>query len=440
MDYYNKVDNKYKDVVKNHILYPIFKIELLDEYENAYREITQEISTQNQGAITSTYQQGVRNTITLNIFDPTGKFLPNPNDKYFWINKKFKVYIGLITKEYNDAENALVYGNIKDTGIATTGVGVKINNETSIEALKFKDTTTVYTKNIYWFSKGVYIITDIGASRTNGEKMINLSGVDKFGAFTNDTGFGEMIGTFSLTKGTEIGTAIREILRQDRGNGQMLDPVEPIIDPFFQNYFLPVDIDKGPGSYIGDLLIDLSNTLHADIFYDMDGRLNVKKSLEQDEYKNVLKSWDYKDGDQEYLSTSIEFQLATVANSITVVGDNPSGAILPQAIAENYNPLSPLNITKIGRKSKYIESSTIQTQKEAKDYANYILKTSTILGHTLNFQSTLIPHLEVDSVITLTDNNYNYNMEEFLITSLTYPIGLGTMTISASNIKELPEA
>ena len=127
--------------------------------------------------------------------------------------------------------------------------------------------------------------------------MVTLSGVDKFGAFTNDSGYGEMVGTFSLKKGTLINTAIKEILRQDRGNGQLLDPVEPIIDPFFQDYALPLDIDKGPGSYIGDLLIDLANTLHADIFYDNNGRLNVWRSLNQDEYKNVPKEWDYHFGD-----------------------------------------------------------------------------------------------------------------------------------------------
>ena len=39
MEYYNRTDLKYKDVVKSHVLYPMIKIELLDEYENAYDEI-----------------------------------------------------------------------------------------------------------------------------------------------------------------------------------------------------------------------------------------------------------------------------------------------------------------------------------------------------------------------------------------------------------------
>lgn len=439
MEFYNQSNTRYKDVVKSHVLYPMVKIELLDEYENAYDEIIQEISTQNQGSITKTYQQGVRGSININIFDPEGVFIPNPNDKYFWINKKFKVYTGLSTKTYSDANNPLIYKGNKEAIVATTEDYEKQKVDLKTGALKISDSSKDYIKDIYWFAKGVYIITDISTSKDGGSKMVTLSGVDKFGAFTNDSGYGEMIGTFSLKKGTLINIAMREILRQDRGNGQPLDPIEPIIDPYFQDYTLPLDIDKGPGSYIGDLLIDLSNTLHADIFYDNNGRLNVWRSLNQDEYKNVPKEWDYHYGDQEYIRTSISFQLKSVANLVMVVGDNPSGTILPEAIAENRNPASPLNISKIGIKSRYIESSTIQTQKEAKDYANYILKTASILGHTINFESTLIPHLDVDNIITITDEDYNYYLEEFIVTNITYPLGLGTMSISASSLKELPE-
>ena len=39
MDFYNQSNSRYKDVVKSHVLYPMVKIELLDEYENAYDEI-----------------------------------------------------------------------------------------------------------------------------------------------------------------------------------------------------------------------------------------------------------------------------------------------------------------------------------------------------------------------------------------------------------------
>ena len=83
----------------------------------------------------------------------------------------------------------------------------------------------------------------------------------------------------------------------------MLDPLEPIIDPSLQNYTLSLSFSKGPGSYIGDLLNDLATTLHADIYYDNDGHLNVKKALNFDEYKNVQNQWDFRENNPEYISS-----------------------------------------------------------------------------------------------------------------------------------------
>lgn len=406
MEYFNYTGKEYILAVQAATLYPVIKVELLDQYENAYIEISEEI-TDNSGSIQSTLQQGVRNTVSFTIFDPEGKFIPNANNNLFWIRKKFKLYVGLATEQQ----------------------AVQINGQ-----------SVVRSGDIFWFPKGVYIITDISAQKDGqGNQNITFTGVDKYGAFTNDTGYGEMIGTFSFDIGMTISYVIKNILRQDIGNGQMLDPIEPIIDPDLQEYRLQLAFSKGPGSYIGDLLNDLATTLHADIYYDMDGHLNVKKALNFDEYKNVQNQWDFKEGNAEYISSQINYQLKNIANYIYVIGDNPLGGQVPIAIAENTDTRSPLSIAKIGRKSRYLEKSTIYTQQEAQDYANYILKQSCLLGNQISFTCSLIPSLELDNTFTLTDSYYKYDRQEFIITSITYPIGVGTMSISGSSIKELPE-
>ena len=406
MEYFNYTGKEYTLAVQAATLYPVIKVELLDQYENAYIEISEEI-TDNSGSIQSTLQQGVRNTVSFTIFDPEGKFIPNANNNLFWIRKKFKLYVGLATEQQ----------------------AVQINGQ-----------SVVRSGDIFWFSKGVYIITDISAQKDGqGNQNITFTGVDKYGAFTNDTGYGEMIGTFSFDIGMTISYVIKNILRQDIGNGQMLDPIEPIIDPDLQEYRLELAFSKGPGSYIGDLLNDLATTLHADIYYDMDGHLNVKKALNFDEYKNVQNQWDFKEGNAEYISSQINYQLKNIANYIYVIGDNPLGGQIPVAIAENNDARSPLSIAKVGRKSRYIEKSTIYSQQEAEDYAQYILKTACLLGNQISFTCTLIPSLELDNTFSLTDSYYQYDRQEFIITAITYPIGVGTMSISGSSIKELPE-
>lgn len=406
MEYFNYTGKEYRVAVQSATLYPVIKVELLDQFENAYAEISEEI-TDNSGSIQSTLQQGVRNTVSFSIFDPVGKFIPDANNKLFWVGKKFKLYVGLATEQ---------------------------------KAIQLNGQTTGISGDIFWFSKGVYIITDISAQKdSSGNQTISFTGVDKYGAFTNDTGYGEMIGTFSFDIGMSISYVIKNVLKQDIGNGQMLDPLEPIIDPDLQEYKLQLAFSKGPGSYIGDLLNDLATTLHADIYYDMDGHLNIKKSLNFDEYKNVQNQWDFTEGSAEYISAQVNYQLKNIANYIYVIGDNPLGGQIPVAIAENNDARSPLSIAKIGRKSRYIEKSTIYSQQEAEDYAQYILKTACLLGNQISFTCTLIPSLELDNTFSLTDSYYQYDRQEFIITAITYPIGVGTMSISGSSIKELPE-
>lgn len=406
MEYFNYTGKEYRVAVQSATLYPVIKVELLDQFENAYTEISEEI-TDNSGSIQSTLQQGVRNTVSFSIFDPAGKFIPDANNNLFWVRKKFKLYVGLATEQ---------------------------------KAIQLNGQTTGISGDIFWFSKGVYIITDISAQKdSSGNQTISFTGVDKYGAFTNDTGYGEMIGTFSFDIGMSISYVIKNVLKQDIGNGQMLDPLEPIIDPDLQEYKLQLAFSKGPGSYIGDLLNDLATTLHADIYYDMDGHLNVKKSLNFDEYKNVQNQWDFTERSAEYISAQVNYQLKNIANYIYVIGDNPLGGQIPVAIVENNDARSPLSIAKIGRKSRYIEKSTIYSQQEAEDYAQYILKTACLLGNQISFTCTLIPSLELDNTFSLTDSYYQYDRQEFIITAITYPIGVGTMSISGSSIKELPE-
>lgn len=379
-------------------------------------------------------QQGVRKTTSFTIFDPTGKFIPNPNDKFFWIGRKFKIYIGLQRKEYAEEPTQAIYQNDSNSTISLNSL-----SQGKDDILKFGDSLQEQL-DTYWFSKGVYILTDISSSQSSEGTVVSISGVDKFGAFGNETGYGEMIGTFGIDAGTTIDWAIREILHQDIGNGIVIDPQPPIIDPYFQQYKLPLDIMKGPGSYLNELLNDLAAMLHADIYYDNDGHLNMWRSLNYDDYKSLTKSWDFVYGDQEYVQAQVQYDLLNVVNSIYVVGDNPSANILPIAWSENRNPKSPISIQKIGRKSRYIESSTIQTEKEARDYADYLLKMYSILGHTISLVSTFMPHLEIDQIITVTDERLGYETENFIVSGLSIPIGLGTITINGSNIGELPEA
>ena len=433
MDFYNVINNDYKTIIKSNFITPIIKIELLDDNENAYDELINEISAEQIGSINESYQQGVRKTINFNIFDPLGKFLPNPDNKFFWIRRKFKIYIGVQAIRYTLKDNLLVYSYFENDLInylQQEGYNISIGNEDSLICKEYDN---------YWFSKGVFLITDISATKNESGNIVTINGVDKFGLFGSETGYNESVGTLVIPKGMQIGTIITTILNQDIGNKKILDPITPIIDPELISQSIPFEISKAPGSFLSDLLIELASTFKADIFYDNDGRLNLWTTMMGENFKNSPISWDFYNNDSFYISSTINFNLVETINQIFVIGDNPNAKIPPTAIVQNNNLSSPLCVQNIGIKSKYVENSNIQTAIEAEDYGKYLLKNYSVQNNNINFEICFLPHLKVDEIFSLTDNFYKFYKENFVISSLTFPLGVGTMQISGSNIKELPE-
>lgn len=100
MEYFNYTGKEYRVAVQSATLYPVIKVELLDQFENAYAEISEEI-TDNSGSIQSTLQQGVRNTVSFSIFDPAGKFIPDANNKLFWVRKNLNYTLDLQLNKSN---------------------------------------------------------------------------------------------------------------------------------------------------------------------------------------------------------------------------------------------------------------------------------------------------------------------------------------------------
>lgn len=438
MEYYNVINQDYIDIVKKHIIVPRMKIVLLDENEYGYKELISEISIENSGSISITYQQGVQKTVSLTIFDPDGDFIPDPNNQNFWVGKKFKIYLGLAIERYYLTKNPLIYRNSIEDLLAY------LKNEENIPDIE-KDGILLSGNDyidrdtdIYWFSKGVYITTSIDASHSLADKTISISGVDKFGIFTSDTGYSEMIANYIIKSGTTIEDAISTMLLQDMGNGKSLDPILPVIDPYYIGTKIPYEIDKGAGSYLGDILVELGTMFKADIFYDDDGRFNFKRSMIGDENTQLPIIWDFNDKDSEYISSSLNYNLIDAINTVYVVGDNPNAAIAPEAFRQNKNPSSPLSVDKIGIKSKLYSTSIIKTPTEAADYAEYMLNQLSRIQQTISFTCSFIPHLDVNKSFSLTDSFYKIVKEQFIIQSITFPLGIGTISINGSSIQDLP--
>ena len=391
MEYFNRFDKKYQDIAMRETSYVMYRVELLDHYENVLSSIQDDISADNTGNISINYQQGVRRSCSITMIDSDGEFTQNIVNGRF-INQKFKIYIGL------------------------------------------KD---IYTDDIYWFSQGVYCLIDPVVDRMT--RTVTMNGVDKYGFLGAETGYNQITATHVIPVDTPIKEAIEDTLMLDLGNGKVIDAITPIIDNTLLSQKMPYEMEKAPASYLADIFIELGNIMGADTYYDVDGHMKYDSGTLDMSYSQQDSQWDFYDTLPEYLNPSLLLSTTEIVNSVTIVGNNSSDDLVFTYTAENHNPMSPVSIENIGRKEYYEESSSVYDDSTAKDYAEYVLKQKSILNQAITFECTILPHLDVNKVITISDSFYGFNQERFIIQSIEIPLSsMSTMQVSAANVSSLP--
>ena len=400
MELYNKIDNKYLAALRRPMRKMFVKMEILSHYEGAIGQITNDLSSTEIGTITINKGQGCRRSCSLNIIDREGKYLPQVNS-WFWYNRKFKLFIGLQVGE-----------------------------------------------DIYWFPQGVFVTKSVQA---NG-RLLSIEGIDKYGFLNGELNARMCLVEYQASvtnskKGTKIANLIRETLMLDLGNNIPLDPIEPIIDPIFYDAELYDDIVVDEGGYLGEIFDKLAEMYGANIYYDVNGRLRMERVFNYNLpswYRHLSPQYDF--GEVKITETDMDVAYNyDGVNIVTVTTDNTEGEIYTYT-AKNENPQSPVCIDSVGYKGLdggvyYIplsDTSVDSGEEKCRQQAEYILLQNTCMGATVSFSYPIIPHLDVDETIYLTNDYYNFEKQLFLIQSITIPLSNSEMDIEATNIQWLP--
>lgn len=400
MDYYNKIDEAYLTELQNPMRKLKFKVEILSHYEGAIGQITNDLSSAEVGSISINKEQGCRRSCSFTIIDRDEKYLPQV-DSWFWYNRKFKLFIGVV-----------------------------VSNDT------------------YWFPQGVFITK----SATAHGKTLAIEGIDKYGFLNGELNARMCLVEYQASvtnskKGTKIADLIRDTLMLDLGNNIPLDPVEPLIDPIFYDAELYDDIVVDEGGYLGEIFDKLAEMYGANIYYDVNGRLRMERVFNYNLpswYRHLSPQFDF--GVTNITETDIDVQYDyDGVNIVTVATDNTEGKICSYT-AKNENPQSPVCISSVGYKgldggTYYIplgDTSIESGEEKCRQQAEYMLLQNTCMSATINFNYPIIPHLDVDNTINLTNDYYNFKQQLFIIQSITLPLSNGEMSVGASNIQWLP--
>ena len=363
-----------------------FRLFLLYPDEKINYEIPQEDIINDSGNYTENYQNGQRRNVNISLVNKDGQYIPSINS--IWVYDKFRLDIGI---EYNN--------------------------------------------DIFWFPRGIYIMGNPNSTHDDSDKQLSLTLVDKFALLEGKMGTLET--TYEIPEGTDIESAIKEILTLDSGSGYALDLKPIIYDHSFKGMRTPYTIRKDAGSNFGEIILELADILGAECFYNNTGNLCFIPINETviDENKPII--WNLSDKEKEFLSSNSDYDFENIINEVDVVGDNINNKIV-SAVARNEDPESPICIQRIGRRVKYINDAAIYTDKLAQDRANYELRCCQILGTRISILTTFNPLLFVDNIITIEDDYYGYKRDKFLIQSISYSIGNSNqMTITCTALSNL---
>jgi hypothetical protein len=388
----------YLNALEAPVIIPCLKLEWLNPDDTVSHEITTDLYNTN-GTLNITNQNGCRRTFNLQIHNDDGRYDIDVNK--IWLGQKVKLYLGLY---------------IGDTP--------------------------------YLIQQGVFYITNPTDIMNTAERCIQLNCTDKW-AYLDGSLFGTLDGIYKVPVGSDIFDATKKLLMTDRGNGLPLDSTMPNISTYFNKKMTSlsngtqVSVLETPftatierGQSYADVLLQFNTMLAGCIYYDTVGRLNIEPNEDDLEDKDKEIVYNFTQDNCEILGKSRDYQFTEVYNDILCVGATING-YMASGRATNTNIQSDLCVQRIGKKTKVFEDTNYYTDDLCQDWANYLLRQNTILQSSLNITTIPMYHLDVNKLITITNEKNHLEQEKFLINSLSIPLGIGQMSMSVISVNEL---
>lgn len=367
--------NDYISMIRGGAYRPISKIEWLREDETVESVLSEDIQSV---SLSINRNNGVRRTCSIDL-KSSSKFLPNIYG--IWVRKKFKLYLGF-----------------------------DINGEE------------------FWMPQGIFVITNPVYSSTPEGTTFNISGSDKFCLLNGEMG-GILKDIYKIDMNESVKYAIRSLLVDFK------DPKMPILDIADKTF--PYTIVKAENENVGDLVKEISYFCASNVYYNEEGYLVLAEDIDDDKKGS---EWDFNDEYDEFsfLSCDMESKFNEVRNIVKVIGDNVNNTVLVSATEINEDVSTGTEVSRIGEMVYVEKNDYISNNTEAINLAKYILKRKKVLASSATINSISIIHLDVDKVITVTNNQLNFDKKRLLIQQLNITHGLGgTMSISTVDTDEI---
>lgn len=410
-EYFNQHSNAYDSALSNLNNNYRIRLEILTDEETVIGEITKDLSLTAAGQITINYEQITRRSCSLSLINVDNKYIPTKNSP-FWLNRKFKLWLGLV-------------------------VG----------------------KDTYWWSQGIFYTVSANATG----RILSIEGVDKGGALDGTLKLNMTEAQYQFKRGKALTEMIKQTLALDVGNpygannspigfggNRPIDSQPPLIGIEYYGFNTVADISIDANSYISEMFVNMAELYAADCYYNTNGNLVFEQHIDSSGYNYVPTQWSFTDLSSTFEDVNYEYSYEG-ENVVTVYTNTTEAGVRNVAwTAYNTNPLSPLNVATGIRRASHIEipyyhneqlsqdQQEAQQIKDCRSTANHYLLANSMLGMTLNFNAPIIPHMDVNKTIQISDRYADIEDGIYVVQSITIPLSSDKMQISATNINWLP--
>lgn len=192
--------------------------------------------------------------------------------------------------------------------------------------------------------------------------------------------------------------------------------------------------DRGTARW--DIMKQAATTFSYDLYFDNTGTLVMSKFQDPSLSPSVI---IFKTGpDGNLVSYSRSANDSRLYNHVCVYGDPAEGDEdrLPYfGEAINTDSSSPTNVDRIGDRFFSYASTFFTNDQQAANLANTYLKIHALESYDLNFGSITYPWLDVGFISTILDPDaLSFEPNRYLLDTLTIPLGLGPMDMTAKRV------
>ncbi len=306
----------------------------------------------------------------------------------------------------------------------------------------------------FYIQQGVFLIEEPDEKVEPAERTATYHLADKVAALDGALG-GNLEGSYQVEYGTNIYAPIAALLSEDKGNGYPVDRIKPVFTEYYngKTQLLPdgttAEMTDAPytltvegGQTKWDVISGLAAMVNGWIGYDETGALRLDPSQDDilDESKPV--AWEFSMDEAELLGLTYKVKNSEVYNDFIVVGEQLSNNVQPKGRAQILDSRSPVAISAIGRKTKWVSKSGYGTDTQCQDYAEWMIKRSSILQRAVTISCSQLMHIRGNELVTIVRTDKPGSpTERHLVHGFSRPLSYqGAMTINATSTQDFPTA